>query len=87
MPACGRRGGACGVVSSLMEAEDGVILYLHGGAYALGSVNAHREFFHVDKGYREKGYWRLTIAWRRNIRTLPQLRTPSQPIIGCWDRA
>ena len=25
-------------------AEDGVILYLHGGAYALGSVNAHREF-------------------------------------------
>jgi epsilon-lactone hydrolase len=26
------------------RAADGVILYLHGGAYALGSVNAHREF-------------------------------------------
>ena len=26
------------------QTAEGVILYLHGGAYALGSVNAHREF-------------------------------------------
>lgn len=25
-------------------AEAGIILYLHGGAYALGSINGHREF-------------------------------------------
>lgn len=29
---------------SVPEPENGVVLYLHGGAYALGSINSHREF-------------------------------------------
>lgn len=36
-----------GISAELLDSEgakDGVVLYLHGGAYALGSVNVHREF-------------------------------------------
>lgn len=39
--------GADGVPAEWIRAPDadfGVILYLHGGAYALGSINTHREF-------------------------------------------
>ena len=38
---------AAGVPAEWIEAPEpgpGVILYLHGGAYALGSINTHREF-------------------------------------------
>ncbi len=50
------------------EAEDGVILYLHGGAYALGSVNAHREFLS-----------RLTKAIGKRILAIDYRLAPEQP--------
>ena len=50
------------------EAEDGVILYLHGGAYALGSVNAHREFLS-----------RLTKAIGKRILAIDYRLAPEHP--------
>ena len=38
---------AAGVSAAWVDTADsslGVILYLHGGAYAMGSINTHREF-------------------------------------------
>lgn len=49
-------------------AEEGVILYLHGGAYALGSVNAHREFLS-----------RLTKACRVRILAIDYRLAPEHP--------
>lgn len=50
------------------EAEDGVMLYLHGGAYALGSVNAHREFLS-----------RLTTAIGKRILAIDYRLAPEHP--------
>jgi acetyl esterase/lipase len=37
-------GGVAAEWAAAVDADPGVILYLHGGAYALGSINTHREF-------------------------------------------
>jgi len=50
------------------QAADGVILYLHGGAYALGSVNAHREFLA-----------RLTKAIGKRILAIDYRLAPEHP--------
>ena len=50
------------------QAADGVMLYLHGGAYALGSVNAHREFLA-----------RLTTAIGKRILAIDYRLAPEHP--------
>jgi len=50
------------------ESADGVILYLHGGAYALGSINAHREFLS-----------RLTKAIGKRILAIDYRLAPEHP--------
>jgi acetyl esterase/lipase len=56
---------AAGIAAEWIEAPDAdqsVILYLHGGAYALGSVNTHREF--VARLARATGMRGLAINYR-----------------------
>ena len=56
---------ANGVAAEWIEAGDadmGVILYLHGGAYALGSIDTHREF--VARLARAAGMRALAIDYR-----------------------
>jgi len=50
------------------EARDGVILYLHGGAYHLGSVNTYREML-----------GRLTLAAEMRVLAIDYRRAPEHP--------
>ncbi len=53
---------------SCPESRDGVVLYLHGGAYALGSINTHREFL-----------GRLTAATQRKVLAINYRLAPEHP--------
>jgi acetyl esterase/lipase len=53
---------------SCSTSRDGVVLYLHGGAYALGSVNIHRE-------YRS----RLALATRLKVLAINYRLAPEHP--------
>jgi len=60
-----------GVPSELIESPDsnaGTILYLHGGAYALGSINTHRELVA-----------RLVIATKYNALAIDYRLAPENP--------
>jgi len=54
-----------GVPSEWIElsgSEPGIILYLHGGAFALGSVNSHREF--ISRVVKETNCKALAVNYR-----------------------
>ena len=53
---------------SCPEPKDGVVLYLHGGAYALGSINTHREFL-----------GRFASATRRKVLAINYRLAPEHP--------
>jgi acetyl esterase/lipase len=53
---------------SCTEPKDGVVLYLHGGAYALGSINTHREFL-----------GRFATAARRKVLAINYRLAPEHP--------
>ena len=57
-----------------------VLVYLHGGAFAIGSKRTHRA---LAAAYASRGYWCaiLTIGWHHNFRFLQHLRMPAPP--GC----
>jgi acetyl esterase/lipase len=62
---------AAGVSAAWVDTADsslGVILYLHGGAYAMGSINTHREFIA-----------RLVIATKMRALTLNYRLAPEHP--------
>lgn len=61
---------------SCSGAEDGVILYLHGGAYSLGSINIHREYLA-----------RLAIATRRKVLAINYRLAPEQPFPAALEDA
>ena len=57
-------------------AEAGVILYLHGGAYALGSINGHREFIA-----------RLTLAAQSKALAINYRLAPEHPFPAALEDA
>lgn len=61
-------GGVAGELLQPAEQKDGLILYLHGGAYALGSSRVHREFLS-----------RLAAACQRSVLALNYRLAPEHP--------
>jgi acetyl esterase/lipase len=53
---------------SCSDAKEGVILYLHGGAYSLGSINIHREFLA-----------RLALTTRQKVLAINYRLAPEHP--------
>jgi acetyl esterase/lipase len=53
---------------SCSDAKDGVILYLHGGAYSLGSINIHREYLS-----------RLALTTRQTVLAINYRLAPEHP--------
>jgi acetyl esterase/lipase len=53
---------------SCSNAKDGVILYLHGGAYSLGSINIHREYLA-----------RLALTTRQKVLAINYRLAPEYP--------
>jgi len=53
---------------SCSDAKDGVILYLHGGAYTLGSINVHREYLA-----------RLALTTRQKVLAINYRLAPEHP--------
>lgn len=66
-----------GITAELLDVEaakNGVILYLHGGAYAIGSVNVHREFLS-----------RLVKACRIKVLAIDYRLAPEHPFPAALD--
>lgn len=53
---------------SCSDAKDGMILYLHGGAYSLGSINIHREYLS-----------RLALTTRQKVLAINYRLAPEHP--------
>ena len=65
----------------------GALLYLHGGAFLVGSPKSHRGLVKTLLNPVHFERFRLITGWLHNTNSLPRLKTQKRPMTGCCKMA